>query len=311
MKKRRLLTFALLLLLAPLPLLAEEEDVQDDLGTSAGRAPTLQEQLMDYRDSVACVFNQTNYLKSVIVVIRPLLAEAELAEFLFKEQPANDKRFEFMKKWQGEYRKFMNNGYGFRLTFQLRNNFIDQHEAVNIPRNIADHFTLLSSSGVKTKPCKCVSDLKLPRDISFDCPELNVDIYFNTRDESGKPLINKRTKAIRLQSSAVNAKFGSYNFSWWLPFKNTVKRPVAVQRILGSKTFDTFIAAHPEVYSEKIAYEDAQGRSIPAKQNVAAKKSDPVKKPANADRKVLTDQEKSELSRKALGAFLFFGLLAP
>ena len=310
MKKHFLTLLALLMLL---PVLAEEPDhleAQDDeKEDSLYLLP--QEQFFQYYSDVMASFNATNYLKSVIVVIRPLLAEAELAELFLKEQPEMENRSAFLKKWTNEYRKLLTNGYGFRLTFQLKNNFIDQQEIVNVPKNIAEHFTLLSSSGVRTKAYKCVSDIKLPRDISFECPEINIDLYFNTCDESGKPLINAKTKAIRLQSSEVNSKFGSYNFSWWLPFKYTVKRPVSVQRIVGNKAFATFVANHPKVYYDNLTYLDKSGRKMTDRKIAAVKKNPAPASQKNAARKVLTEQEKSDLTRKALSAFLFFGLLAP
>ena len=303
-----------LLLLLCLPLCGG--DTNDLYETEADQKEeeslTPQQKLLKYCDDMNSYYNMTNYLKEVIVIMHPILAEAAMAELFLKEQPAMKDRSAFRKKWAEQYKALLNSGYGFRLTFQLKQNFLDQQNPVTIPKNIADYFTLLSSSGVRVKACRCVSDLSLPRTISFECPVLNVDLYFNTRDDSGKPLINPKTKAIRLQSDQVSADFGSYNFSWWLPFKYPIKRPVEMQRILGSKPFRTFVAAHPEVYSKEIVYENAGGAPGRQASKVAAVKNSETKASQNApERKPVSPEERSSLIRRAAAFFLCYGLLAP
>lgn len=314
MKKPTALLFALFLCL---PLFGE--DTNDLYETEyAGAAEeevmtlTPYQKLLKYSDDMNSYYNMTNYLKEIIVIMHPILAEAAMADLFLKEQPGMKDRSSFRKKWAEQYKTLLNNGYGFRLTFQLKHNFLDQQSSVTIPKNIADYFTLLSSSGVRVKACRCVSDQPLPKTISFECSELNVDLYFNTRDDSGRPLINPKTKAIRLQSEEVNADFGSYNFSWWLPFKYPLKRPVEIQRICGTQPFRTFVAAHPEVYSKEIVYENASGSAGASASKVAAVKTSaasaaqtmPARKPVSAE-------ERGSLIRRAAGFFLCYGLIAP
>lgn len=305
------------LLLIPFFSIAEEtNDLEETSYEIVEKEPqpklSPREQIVKYRDDVCAYYNMTNYLKEVIVIMHPILAEAEMAKLFAEEDPKPKDRTAFLKKWAAQYKQILTNGFGFRLTFQLRNNFLDVQNEVKIPANIADYFTLLSSDGVRVKACKCVSDFKLPQTICFDRPEVNVDIFFNTRDDSGKPLIGKNTKAIRLQSSAVNSDFGSYNFSWWLPFKYPIKRPVEMQRILGSKPFRTFVAAHPEVYSKEIVYENAGGAPGRQASKVAAVKNSETKASQNApERKPVSPEERSSLIRRAAAFFLCYGLLAP
>ncbi|MBR5624425.1 hypothetical protein IKW72_05415 [bacterium] len=311
---KKALLFALLLFIC-LPLLGEDAD---DLYETEAETVTEEEsltpyqRLLKYSDDMNSHYNMTNYLKEVIVIMHPILAEAALADLFVKEQPEAKDRSAFLKKWAGEYKTLLTNGYGFRLIFQLKHNFLDQQNTVTIPKNIADYFTLLSSSGVRVKACRCVSDQPLPKTISFECSEVNVDLYFNTRDEKGRPLINPKTKAIRLQSAEVNADFGSYNFSWWLPFKYPIKRPVEIQRICGSRPYMTFVAAHPEVFSKEIVYENASGSAGASASKIAAAKIAEAKAAQNKPaRKPIVGEERSALIRRAVGFFLGFGFVAP
>lgn len=259
----------LALLLLPCPALCEDtnevEEAEEEIAAPAAPALTPLEQVIKYRDDMSCAYNMTNYLKEVIVVMQPVLAEPALAEFLVQELPNRPKKAEFLKKWAGQYRTILTNGFGFRLIFQLRNNFLDLPKSVTVPKDIADHFSLINNQGVKVKAYRCVSDKRLPQTLCFGCHEVSVELYFNTHDESGRPLIAPNTKAIRLQSSAVNADFGSYNFSWWLPFKYPIRRPAPLQSICGSAVCRTFVPQHPKVFNglvtENVAF-DEQGRRI-------------------------------------------------
>lgn len=309
----------LLLFLLLLPLFSAAEDTNDyedaDVSFSTPEPqPTLtpRQQIIKYRDDVCSYYNMTNNLKEVIVIMHPILAEAEMAELYVEEDPKPKDRADFLKKWAARYKQILTNGFGFRLTFQLRNNFLDLQNEVKIPANIADYFTLLSSDGVRVKACRCVSDFKLPQTICFERPEVNVDLFFNTRDDSGKPLIKNTTKAIRLQSSAVNSDFGSYNFSWWLPFKYPIKRPVSMERLLGNKPFRTFVSVHPEVYYKDIAYVN-QGRG--AAEDKAKKEAIELAQAkekamiAAKQKKELSPEERRDLVKRTVAGALFYGLL--
>ena len=309
----------LLLFLLLLPLFSAAEDTNDyedaDVSFSTPEPqPTLtpRQQIIKYRDDVCSYYNMTNNLKEVIVIMHPILAEAEMAELYVEEDPKPKGRADFLKKWAARYKQILTNGFGFRLTFQLRNNFLDLQNEVKIPANIADYFTLLSSDGVRVKACRCVSDFKLPQTICFERPEVNVDLFFNTRDDSGKPLIKNTTKAIRLQSSAVNSDFGSYNFSWWLPFKYPIKRPVSMERLLGNKPFRTFVSVHPEVYYKDIAYVN-QGRG--AAEDKAKKEAIELAQAkekamiAAKQKKELSPEERRDLVKRTVAGALFYGLL--
>ena len=271
------------------------------------------QQILKYRDDVCSNYNMTNNLKEVIVIMHPILAEMEMAELFLKEDPKPKNRADFLKKWGARYKQILTNGFGFRLTFQLRHNFLDMQKTVTIPADIANYFTLLSSDGVRVKACRCVSDFKLPQTICFERPEVNVDLYFNTRDENGRPLIGKKTLAIRLQSSAVNADFGSYNFSWWLPFKYPIKRPANMRAICGDKPFRTFVSVHPEVYCENIAYQN-EGRGAAedlakAKQR-AAREAEIQARIAAKEKKEVPPEERRAFMERTIAAAFFYGLLA-
>ena len=191
--------FLLLLLFSPLVVTAEETNNYEEASVVIEEEPkpvlTPRQQIIKYRDDVCSYYNMTNNLKEVIVIMHPILAEAEMAELYVEEDPKPKDRADFLKKWAAKYKQILTNGFGFRLTFQLRNNFLDLQNEVKIPANIADYFTLLSSDGVRVKAYKCVSDFKLPQTICFERPEVNVDLFFNTRDDSGKPLIKNTTRA--------------------------------------------------------------------------------------------------------------------
>ena len=271
------------------------------------------QQILKYRDDVCSYYNMTNNLKEVIVIMHPILAEMEMAELFLKDDPKPKDRQEFLKKWGARYKQILTNGFGFRLTFQLRNNFLDVQKDVTIPADIANYFTLLSSDGVRVRACRCVSDFKLPQTICFQRPEVNVDLYFNTRDESGRPLIGKKTRAIRLQSSAVNADFGSYNFSWWLPFQYPVKRPANMRAICGDKPFRTFVSVHPEVYCEKVAYSN-EGRGaaedLAKAKEKAAREAEVQARIAAKTKKEVPPEERRAFMEKTIAAAFFYGLLA-
>ena len=308
--------FLLLLLFSPLVVAAEETNDYEEARVVIEEEPkpvlTPRQQIIKYRDDVCSYYNMTNNLKEVIVIMHPILAEAEMAELFVSEDPAPKDRAAFLKKWGAKYKQILTNGFGFRLTFQLRNNFLDMQNEVKIPANIADHFTLLSSDGVRVKACKCVSDYKLPQTICFERPEVNVDLFFNTRDDSGKPLIKNTTKAIRLQSSAVNSDFGSYNFSWWLPFKYPIKRPVNMERIVGSKPFRTFVSVHPEVYYEDIAYvNQGRGEAEDKARKEAIELAQAKEKAmiAAKQKKELSPEERRDLVKRTVAGALFYGLL--
>lgn len=309
----------LLLILLFLPLAAFPEETNDSEEVSFPAERDLQpiltprQQIVKYRDDVCAYYNMTNNLKEVIVIMHPILAEAEMAELFVSEDPKPKDRAAFLKKWGARYKQILTNGFGFRLTFQLRNNFLDLQNEVKIPANIADHFTLLSSDGVRVKAYKCVSDFKLPQTICFERPEVNVDLFFNTRDDSGKPLIKNTTRAIRLQSSAVNSDFGSYNFSWWLPFKYPIKRPVNMESIVGSKPFRTFVSVHPEVYFKNVAYmNQGRGEAEDKAKKEAIEKAQAKEKAMIAARqkKELSPEERSNLLKRTVAGALFYGLLA-
>lgn len=309
----------LLLFLLLLPLFSAAEDTNDyedaDVSFSTPEPqPTLtpRQQIIKYRDDICSYYNMTNNLKEVIVIMHPILAEAEMAELYVEEDPKPKDRADFLKKWAAKYKQILTNGFGFRLTFQLRNNFLDLQNEVKIPANIADYFTLLSSDGVRVKAYKCVSDFKLPQTICFERPEVNVDLFFNTRDDSGKPLIKNTTKAIRLQSSAVNSDFGSYNFSWWLPFKYPIKRPVSMERLLGNKPFRTFVSVHPEVYYKDIAYvNQGRGEAEDKARKEAIELAQAKEKAmiAAKQKKELSPEERRDLVKRTVAGALFYGLL--
>ena len=271
------------------------------------------QQILKYRDDVCSYYNMTNNLKEVIVIMHPILAEMEMAELFLKDDPKPKDRQEFLKKWGARYKQILTNGFGFRLTFQLRNNFLDVQKDVTIPADIANYFTLLSSDGVRVRACRCVSDFKLPQTICFQRPEVNVDLYFNTRGESGRHLIGKKTRAIRLQSSAVNADFGSYNFSWWLPFQYPVKRPANMRAICGDKPFRTFVSVHPEVYCEKVAYSN-EGRGaaedLAKAKEKAAREAEVQARIAAKTKKEVPPEERRAFMEKTIAAAFFYGLLA-
>ena len=306
------------LLLIPFFSIAEEtNDLEETSYEIVEKEPrpklSPREQIVKYRDDVCAYYNMTNYLKEVIVIMHPILAEAEMAKLFAEEDPKPKDRAAFLKKWGARYKQILTNGFGFRLTFQLRNNFLDLQNEVKIPANIADHFTLLSSDGVRVKAYKCVSDFKLPQTICFERPEVNVDLFFNTRDDSGKPLIKNTTRAIRLQSSAVNSDFGSYNFSWWLPFKYPIKRPVNMESIVGSKPFRTFVSVHPEVYFKNVAYmNQGRGEAEDKAKKEAIEKAQAKEKAMIAARqkKELSPEERSNLLKRTVAGALFYGLLA-
>ena len=306
------------LLLIPFFSIAEEtNDLEETSYEIVEKEPqpklSPREQIVKYRDDVCAYYNMTNYLKEVIVIMHPILAEAEMAKLFAEEDPKPKDRTAFLKKWAAQYKQILTNGFGFRLTFQLRHNFLDVQNEVKIPANIADYFTLLSSDGVRVKAYKCVSDFKLPQTICFERPEVNIDLFFNTKDDSGRPLIKNGTKAIRLQSSAVNSDFGSYNFSWWLPFKYPIKRPRNMEAVVGSKPFRTFVSVHPEVYYKDIAYVN-QGRGAAeekarkeAIEQAQAKEKAMI---AAKQKKELSPEERSDYLKRTVAGALFYGLLA-
>ncbi|MBO7542771.1 hypothetical protein J6T93_02540 [bacterium] len=315
---RKTLAFLLMLLLIPPAIKAEETNDIEETAVVIEEPPkqvlTPRQQIIKYRDDVCSYYNMTNNLKEVIVIMHPILAEAEMAKLFAEELPSPKERTAFLKKWGARYKQILTNGFGFRLTFQLRNNFLDMQSEVKIPANIADYFTLLSSDGVRVKACRCVSDYKLPQTICFERPEVNVDLFFNTRDDSGKPLINNKTRAIRLQSSAVNSDFGSYNFSWWLPFKYPIKRPQSMEMICGTKPFRTFVSVHPEVYSKNIAYvNEARGAAEEkARQEAIAQATARERAYAAAKHEVreVPQEERSAFVKLTIAGALYYGLLA-
>ena len=306
------------LLLVPFFSIAEEtNDLEETSYEIVEKEPqpklSPREQIVKYRDDVCAYYNMTNYLKEVIVIMHPILAEAEMAKLFAEEDPKPKDRTAFLKKWAAQYKQILTNGFGFRLTFQLRHNFLDVQNEVKIPANIADYFTLLSSDGVRVKAYKCVSDFKLPQTICFERPEVNIDLFFNTMDDSGKPLISAKTRAIRLQSSAVNSDFGSYNFSWWLPFKYPIKRPRNMEVVVGSKPFRTFVSVHPEVYYKDIAYmNQGRGAAEDKARKEAIEKAQAKEKAMIAARqkKELSPEERQTFTKRAIAGALFYGLLA-
>ena len=312
---KRLLLLALLFL--PFTAFAEETNDYEEVRFEEEPEPkpvlTPHQQIVKYRDDVCAYYNMTNNLKEVIVIMHPILAEAEMAELFVAEDPKPKDRTAFLKKWAAQYKQILTNGFGFRLTFQLRHNFLDVQNEVKIPANIADYFTLLSSDGVRVKAYKCVSDFKLPQTICFERPEVNIDLFFNTMDDSGKPLISAKTRAIRLQSSAVNSDFGSYNFSWWLPFKYPIKRPRNMEVVVGSKPFRTFVSVHPEVYYKDIAYmNQGRGAAEDKARKEAIEKAQAKEKAMIAARqkKELSPEERQTFTKRAIAGALFYGLLA-
>ena len=119
-------------------------------------------------------------------------------------------------------------------------------------------------------------------------------------------------KAIRLQSSAVNSDFGSYNFSWWLPFKYPIKRPMNMQRLIGNKPFRTFVSVHPEVYCKDIAYVN-QGRGAAedrakkeALEMVQAREKAMI---AARQKKELSPEERRDFVKRSIAGAIFYGLL--
>lgn len=307
----------LFLLFLPFATFAEEtndiEEVRFEEEADLKPILTPKQQIVKYRDDVCAYYNMTNNLKEVIVIMHPILAEAEMAELFVAEEPKPKDRTAFLKKWGARYKQILTNGFGFRLTFQLRNNFLDLQNEVKIPANIADYFTLLSSDGVRVKAYKCVSDFKLPQTICFERPEVNIDLFFNTKDDSGKPLISSKTRAIRLQSSAVNSDFGSYNFSWWLPFKYPIKRPPNMESVVGSKPFRTFVSVHPEVYYKDIAYvNQGRGAAEEKARKEAIEQAQAKEKAMTAakQKKELSPEERSDYLKRTVAGALFYGLLA-
>ena len=255
------------------------------------------DQVHKYDLDMNSCFNMTNNLKEVIVVIQPIIAEAEIAKLFHENYPLKQTQKAFLKTCLGKCRTILTNGYGFRLTFEIKNKFLDVETSVNVPKNIADYFTLMSSDGVKVKAYRCVSDKRLPQTLSFSCQRITVELYFNTHDEKGRPLIKKNTRAIRLQSAEVGANFGSYNFSWWLPFKYKIQRPSPLVKVLGGNHFRTFIADHPKVYNGLVT-ENVTEEEIPAFANGPAQaqtakiitktQETPVKKNLNEEEKRAT-----------------------